>query len=72
MVGKDHKGALLVIIDRASLYIQLNKLKTRNSKKMSKTMIKRLQKSEHPLHTKTLDNDKGFADQTIVDDALNI
>jgi IS30 family transposase len=72
MVGKDHKGALLVMIDRASLYIRLNKLKTRNSKKVGKTMIKRLQKSEHPLHTMTLDNDKGFADHTLVADTLNI
>jgi IS30 family transposase len=44
MVGKNHKGALLIIIDRASLYNRLNKLKTRNSKKVSKTMIKRLEK----------------------------
>ncbi len=72
MVVKDHKGDLLVMFDRASLYIRLNKLKTRNSKKVSKSMIKRLHKSEHPLHTMTLDNDKGFSDHSLVADTLDI
>jgi IS30 family transposase len=72
MLGKDHQGALLVIIDRASLYVRLNKLKNRTSHIVSKAMIKQLAKCNYPLHTMTLDNDKGFADHTTVGNALNI
>ena len=42
MMGKSHKGALLVITDRATLHTKLYKFENRNSNIVSKTMIKSL------------------------------
>ena len=71
MIGKNHKGALLVMTDRATLHTKLHKLENRSSNTVSKTMIKSLVKSKHPIHTITFDNDKGFADHMVVAKALN-
>ena len=71
MMGKNHKGALLVMTDRATLHTKLHKLENRNSNSVSKTMIKSLLKSKHPIHTITFDNDKGFADHMMVAKALD-
>ena len=70
MIGKNHKGALLVMTDRATLNTKLHKIENRNSSKVSKTMIKSLLKSKNPIHTITFDNDKGFADHMIIGKAL--
>jgi IS30 family transposase len=72
MLGKNHKGALLVMTDRATLHTILHKLEHRQSNEVSKTIIKKLKKAEYPLHTMTFDNDKGFADHMVVADALQI
>jgi IS30 family transposase len=71
MMGKSHKGALLVMTDRATLHTKLHKLENRNSITVSKTMIKSLLKSKHQIHTITFDNDKGFSDHMAVSKALN-
>ena len=71
MIGKNHKGALLVMTDRATLHTKLHKLENRNSNVVSKTMVKSLLKSKYPIHTITFDNDKGFADHMTVANALN-
>ena len=47
MMGKSHKGALLVITDRVTLHTKLHNLENRNSNTVSKTMIKSLLKSKH-------------------------
>ena len=71
MIGKRHKGALLVVTDRATLHTKLHKLENRNKNKVSKTMIKSLLKSKHQIHTITFDNDKGFTNHMTVTKALN-
>lgn len=71
MIGKNHKGALLVMTDRATLHTKLHKLENRNSNTVSKTMVKSLLKSKYLIHTITFDNDKGFADHMSVAKALN-
>jgi IS30 family transposase len=70
MMGKNYKRALLVMTDRATLHSKLHKPENRNSSMVSKTIIKRLSKSKHPVHTITFDNDKGFADHMNVANAL--
>jgi IS30 family transposase len=72
MMGKNHKGALLVMTDRATLHTSLHKLKNRNSEVVSKAIIKKLRKKVHSLHTITFDNDKGFADHMTVANTLNV
>jgi IS30 family transposase len=71
MIGKNHKGALLVMTDRANLHTKLHKLENRNSNTVSKTMVKSLLKSKYPIHTITFDNDKGFDNHLTVVNALN-
>ena len=72
MLGKNHKGALLVMTDRATLHTSLQKLEHRQSNEVSKAIIKKLKKVDYPMHTMTFDNDKGFADHMKVSDALNV
>ena len=71
MMGKNHKGALLVMTDRATLQTSLHRLKNRHSGKVSKTIIKKLSQMNYPIRTITFDNDKGFADHVAVAKALN-
>jgi IS30 family transposase len=72
MMGKNHKGVILVLTDRATLHTGLYKLGCRKSDMVSKSIIKKLRKAGYPLHTITLDNDQGFADHMQVAKELNI
>ncbi|GAC1389069.1 MAG: IS30 family transposase [Ginsengibacter sp.] len=72
MMGKDHKGALLVTTDRASLFTRLTKLEGKTSKEVFKALIKRLAKIKYPLHTLTFDNDKAFSEHTAVGEKLKV
>jgi IS30 family transposase len=71
MMGKSHKGAFLVLNDRANLHTKLHNLVNINNNTVSKTMIKSLLKSKHQIHTISFDDDKGFADHMTVSKALN-
>jgi IS30 family transposase len=46
MMGKNHKGVVLVLTDRATLHTKLHKLENRNSNTVSKIIIKRLAKNK--------------------------
>jgi IS30 family transposase len=72
MMGKNHKGALLVMTDRATLHTRLHKLKNRHSSVVSKAIIQKLKQMQYPMHTITFDNDKGFADHMKVAEVLNV
>jgi transposase, IS30 family len=72
MMGKNHKGALLVMTDRATLHTSLQKLSNRRSETVSKAIIKKLEQAEYPMHTVTFDNDLGFANHTAVAEALDV
>lgn len=72
MMGKNHKGAVLVMTDRATMHTSLHLLKNRNSHMVSKAIIKKLSQVVYPKHTITFDNDKGFADHMDVADILNV
>jgi IS30 family transposase len=72
MMGKNHKGALLVIIDRATLYTCLHKLQNRKSDAVNEAIIENLNKMDYPLHTIMFGNDKGFANHMEVAHALNV
>ncbi|WP_026751309.1 IS30 family transposase [Sediminibacterium sp. C3] len=72
MMGKNHKGALLVMTDRATLHTSLHKLSNRRSETVSKAIIKKLEQADYPIHTVTFDNDLGFANHNEVAEALNV
>jgi len=60
MMGKNHKGALLVLTDRATLHTRLKKVASKESQVIQealKTMIKR---NNYLPRTFTFDNDKAF------------
>jgi IS30 family transposase len=61
MVGKAHKGALLVITDRSTLLTHLNKLPGKEAGKVKQTICRRLGKMEKHIKTLTFDNDQAFA-----------
>jgi IS30 family transposase len=71
MMGKNHKGALLVMTDRATLHTSLHMLRNRHSAVVSKAIINKLNRVNYPTHTITFDNDKGFADHMMVAKSLN-
>jgi IS30 family transposase len=62
MMGKNHKGALLVMTDRACLHTRLVKLQGKTSLEVKRAMIQVLTKTKYPLHTLTFDNDKAFSE----------
>lgn len=72
MMGKNHKGALLVMTDRATLHTSLHKLQNRHSSVVSKAIVKRLSHAGYPMHTITFDNDKGFAAHMDIASKLNV
>jgi len=72
MMGKNHKGALLVMTDRASLHTRLKKLLTKNSKKVANGVIRELSKYKHTIHTLTFDNDKAFSDHERICKELSV
>jgi IS30 family transposase len=62
MVGKAHKSALVVIIDRATLLIRLKKITSRHADSTELAIEQCLARIPKPfIKTVTVDNDKAFA-----------
>lgn len=61
MMGKNHKGALLVMTDRACLHTHIKKLTGKTSEEVTAAIIEKLSNTNYDLHTLTFDNDKAFA-----------
>ncbi len=57
MMGKNHKGVLLVLTDRATLYTRLKLLNTKESGAAKEGILACLQNSNCPVHTLTFDNE---------------
>jgi len=72
MMGKNHKGALIVMTDRSTLHTSIQKISNRYSGIVSKAIIKKLKQVNYSLHTLTFDNDLGFASHMEVARALNV
>ena len=64
MMGKNHKGAILVMTDRATLHTRLQKVASKHSSEVGKAILNCLQQNEYPTLTLTFDNDKAFACHT--------
>lgn len=71
MMGKDHKSALLVITDRATIKTKLRKLQGKNSRIIALKTIKALQSEKAIIKTLTFDNDMAFANHLIIGKQLN-
>jgi transposase, IS30 family len=70
MMGKNHKGLLLVMTDRATLFTCFKKLESKDAKRISQTIIHTLKSIDIPVKTLTFDNDMAFADHQTVAKAL--
>lgn len=61
MMGSNHKGALLVLTDRASLHTRLAKIDSKESDVVLTAMKSILRRHKLPTRTFTFDNDKAFS-----------
>jgi transposase, IS30 family len=71
IMGANHKSALLVTVDRATLYTTITKMEGKNANDISKAIIKRLLKFKGHIQTLTFDNDQAFAKHELIGKALN-
>jgi IS30 family transposase len=71
MMGANHKSALLVITDRATIKTRLRKLSGKNSSIIARKTIAALQSQQQPIRTLTFDNDMAFADHQLIAQSLN-
>lgn len=71
IMGANHKSALLVMVDRASLYTFITKLPGKDANHITKVIIKKLKKFKGKIHTLTFDNDRAFTYHETIAKALN-
>jgi transposase, IS30 family len=72
VIGKDHKGVLLTIVDRKSKFTLIRKCKDKTAASITTTLCKALKPYKGQLHTITSDNGKEFAGHRKVSSKLNI
>lgn len=72
VIGRDHKGKLLTINDRASNKSWIKKLSSKNSDEVAAAIIEVLLPYKGMLKTITSDNGREFADHAIVAKSLGI
>ena len=72
VIGKDHKGALLTINDRASGILIMDKIDSKEADVIEKKTIELLQDWTPILKTITSDNGKEFANHKSLSESLNI
>lgn len=72
VIGKDHKGALLTINDRATGMLKMAHLKSKSAKEVEVKTIELLEPWMPFIHTITSDNGKEFANHKAIAEALNI
>ena len=71
IIGKNHQGGLLVMLDRASLVTTIDKINSRKPKHIKKLILKRMKNNKH-LKTMTFDNDQAFGWHQQIAQELNI
>jgi IS30 family transposase len=71
MMGKNHKGAVLVVIDRTSLKTKLRLLKSKESLEVKRKVTASLKKIKDVVKTLTFDNDQAFSKHESIGKALN-
>jgi IS30 family transposase len=71
IIGKNHKEAVLSIVERVSKFTILRKLKRKSSEITRIALIEALVKYKNYVHTITSDNGTEFADHEDVSSALN-
>lgn len=70
IVGANHKGAILTLVDRTSKFLLAKKLKSREADATSNAIIETLKNNE--MQTLTLDNGREFASHEKVSKSLGV
>ena len=71
IIGKNHQGGLLVILDRATLVTTIDKIKSKKPKHIKRLILKRMKNNRH-LKTMTFDNDQAFGLHLEIGRELNV
>ena len=71
IIGKNHKSALLVTLDRSTLITTIDKINSKNPKHIKKLLMKRMQDNKH-LKTITFDNDQAVSLHHEIAKELNV
>jgi IS30 family transposase len=61
MIGKDHVGAIVSLVDRASKYTRIHLVPCKKADVVRKAIVSELKDMPHKIHTLTADNGKEFA-----------
>lgn len=72
IIGKNHKQAIVTIIDRKSGFLWMGKLENKEATPLSEKVIELLKPHKQWLHTITADNGKEFAKHQKIAEELNI
>jgi IS30 family transposase len=72
IIGKDHKGAILTINDRATGMSWIKKLKSKEAAEVAQTTIELLTDYKPYIKTITSDNGKEFAAHQLISESLEI
>lgn len=72
IIGKDHKGAILTINDRATGYLKMRKLDSKEAQSVEKASLELVADWKPFLHTITADNGKEFAHHQAISQALDV
>lgn len=72
IIGKDHKGAIITLNDRACGVVKIIKTNGKNAMDLANNVIECLMPWKHFLHTITSDNGKEFAEHKRIAQALDI
>lgn len=72
IIGKDHKGAILTINDRATGMLWMKKLEGKDALKLAEATIELLANYRPYIKTITADNGKEFAAHQLISKAFNI
>jgi IS30 family transposase len=72
VVGKNHQGALVTLVDRKSKLTLIGKVNRYTAKAVEKTIVSLMDLLPRRSYTLTVDNGKEFASHEVVADALRI
>jgi len=72
VIGKNHKGALVTMNDRASGVLKIRKVKKKESSQVTRAAISALSEFKDKIHTITSDNGKEFAGHSDISEKLKI
>ena len=71
IIGKNHRGAIVSIVERKTLFTLLSKQQDKTASRTTKTIRKVMHPHRKKVHTITFDNGKEFADHQSIAAGLN-